>query len=589
MRDSTKPNPGERSPDQSAAGGRSPGSRRRTLTWILFGAVLPLTWLAYRYSGAHLVVETRPPEAVVRLNGTAVGKTPLRMLIEPDRYLLEVEHPEFEVISETVDAIRGADIVRQLQLQVGRGKLRLLSNPRGAWVEVDGQRLPEVTPTEATVDSGERRISMGLPERRTVEQLLRLESGAEREVNLDLEVEPHGSLTLRLSPGDARVILPELDLNYVAGIRLPVGEYLLRISRVGYVSRDIRYTIRSGDNQPRVDLQRARGGLQVDTTPGDAQVTVSYHDESGRQRTLDYRPDLQLPVGPVEVRASRMGLRSAYRRLNLTEGTRRVSLTLSGAGFKPGERIEDPLQIGGHGPVMLVLPPGEFTMGSDAGPPSLQPARHIRLTQPVAMSMTEIRIGDYRLFETTTGRGSDRRLNGVREDEPVRYVDWNDAVAYADWLSTQTGARYRLPSEAEWEYAARAGSPGDYGFGDDSAQLCRFANLADQSTHKVFRDWEVAECDDGFPKLAPVGQFQPNAFGLYDMHGNVAEWVLECGMPGYAGAPLDGRPADDGRGCQSHGFRGGSWDGQPHALRSAQRGANSGPGDDRGIRLLREL
>lgn len=203
--------------------------------------------------------------------------------------------------------------------------------------------------------------------------------------------------------------------------------------------------------------------------------------------------------------------------------------------------------------------------------------------------MTEVRVADYLLFETATGQGSDARLKDLPGDEPVRFVGWEDAVAYADWLSAQTGARYRLPSEAEWEYAARAGSSTDYSFGNDPAQLCRFANLADQSTHKVFGDWEVVDCDDGFPRIAPVGRFQPNAFGLHDMHGNVAEWVLECGMPSYQGAPLDGRPAEDGRSCQSHGFRGGSWDGQAHALRSAHRGANSGPGDDRGIRLLREL
>ena len=120
-------------------------------------------------------------------------------------------------------------------------------------------------------------------------------------------------------------------------------------------------------------------------------------------------------------------------------------------------------------------------------------------------------------------------------------------------------------------------------------ELCDHANLADASARTVYRQWDAADCDDGFVRLAPVGSFQPNPFGLYDIHGNVAEWVLECGMPDYRDAPEDGAEVIPGPACRTHAFRGGSWDSQPDGLASRRRGSGRGPADDRGIRLVREL
>jgi formylglycine-generating enzyme required for sulfatase activity len=181
----------------------------------------------------------------------------------------------------------------------------------------------------------------------------------------------------------------------------------------------------------------------------------------------------------------------------------------------------------------------------------------------------------------------DERLSEA--SEPVRYVSWDEAVGYADWLSGQTGGRYRLPTEAEWEYMARAGSDTAYWFGDEAERLCEFANLADLSTRTVYREWAVHQCDDGHARLAPVGSYPPNPFGVRDVHGNVSEWVLECGIPEYAYAEEDGSVPMSGQSCSTHGIRGGSWDSQPEAVGSRYRGYARGGGDDRGIRLLKEL
>ena len=167
-----------------------------------------------------------------------------------------------------------------------------------------------------------------------------------------------------------------------------------------------------------------------------------------------------------------------------------------------------------------------------------------------------------------------------REDHPVACVSWNDAQAYVDWLSEETGERYRLPMEAEWEYAARAGTPSARYWGEDPNEACRYANVYDRGSEAALKreytiTWKPHECEDGFKKTAPAGSLEPNPFGLYDMLGNVWEWVQDCWHDNYQG---DGRP-DDGSAweaesgqCVLRVVRGGSWFSHPRWVRSATRG-----------------
>lgn len=145
---------------------------------------------------------------------------------------------------------------------------------------------------------------------------------------------------------------------------------------------------------------------------------------------------------------------------------------------------------------------------------------------------------------------------------PVVCVSWDDAKAYVQWLSRKTGKAYRLPSESEWEYAARAGSATSWFWGDDRARTCVYANVADltmMSTLNLPINTERNfDCSDGFAYTAPVGSFQPNAFGLYDMLGNVWQWTQDCWNENYQGAPTDGSAWSAGD-CRSRIVRGGSW------------------------------
>src|SRR5262249_33210636 len=139
------------------------------------------------------------------------------------------------------------------------------------------------------------------------------------------------------------------------------------------------------------------------------------------------------------------------------------------------------------------------------------------------------------------------------------------------------GATYRLPSEAEWEYSARAGSQSLYHFGDNVTQICEYGNVADLSAQNSrYSHWTVIKCSDGYPGLAPVGKFKPNAFGVYDTIGNLSEWVDDCWHPNFEGAPAQAsswREQNDGD-CNQHVHRGGAFSDLSSRLRSAFRYVN---------------
>lgn len=189
--------------------------------------------------------------------------------------------------------------------------------------------------------------------------------------------------------------------------------------------------------------------------------------------------------------------------------------------------------------------------------------------------------------ESGTWKNLGREFRG---DFPASCIDWHAANAYVHWLGLRTGGRYRLPTEAEFEYALRAGSDTAYHFGDDPELLCEYGNVPDQSRNAVSPELVTTACSDGFSDMAPVGQFKPNAFGLHDMTGNVWEWLADCYERSYANVPTDGTALvkDD---CGAYSIRGGSWGYDLPSLRSADR-SDDPPDilfDGIGFRVARDL
>ena len=235
--------------------------------------------------------------------------------------------------------------------------------------------------------------------------------------------------------------------------------------------------------------------------------------------------------------------------------------------YAPGSTFRDTLPSGGASPEMVVVPAGRFWMGCVSGKDCYdhgKPVREVVIAKPFSLSVHEVTFDDYDRFVPAM-RTDDRGWGRGRR--PVINVSWNDARDYVDWLATETGKDYRLPTEAEWEYAARAGTTRKWHFGNDDAELCAYANHLDLSSDAIAEDLRRTvlyqgrnlRCSDGFgDRTAPVGSFAPNPWGLRDMHGNVFEWVEDCWNDSYTGAPRDGRVWLQGD-CQQRVVRGGGW------------------------------
>lgn len=243
-------------------------------------------------------------------------------------------------------------------------------------------------------------------------------------------------------------------------------------------------------------------------------------------------------------------------------------------------------------PLMIVLPTGRFEQGSASAVDEVSrfasPRHAVLISRGFAMSSNEVTVGEFREFIASTRRETagcntyDGRWEyretaswqapGFTQSDmhPVACVSWDDAAAYAAWLTAKSGHVYRLPSSAEWEYAARAGSDAEVPWGETAAAACAEANVADFSAAQRFPGWNVFPCTDNFVNTAPVGSFKANAFGLHDLFGNVFEWVQDCWHDDYTAAPVDGSARVES-GCSERELRGGSWFSAPRYVNAAYR------------------
>ena len=226
-------------------------------------------------------------------------------------------------------------------------------------------------------------------------------------------------------------------------------------------------------------------------------------------------------------------------------------------------------------PGMVVVPAGTFLMGSpDSDVERVandQPQHLVTIDAPFAAGVYEVTFAEWDacvLAGACAGDEVDDEGWG-RERRPVINATWEESQAYVQWLSQETGERYRLLSEAEWEYVARAGTEAARYWGDESVQ-CDHANAQDAAYLRGYPSRTAASCSDGYAETAPVGLYSPNAFGLHDVLGNVAEWTQDCLNPHYSGAPRDGSAWEQGN-CTLRVLRGGSWATAPGALSTALR------------------
>ncbi|HAS50935.1 MAG TPA: hypothetical protein DCS21_04045, partial [Gammaproteobacteria bacterium] len=288
--------------------------------------------------------------------------------------------------------------------------------------------------------------------------------------------------------------------------------------------------------------------------------------------------------------------------------------------------FRDQLRDGSQGPAMVLIPKGEFQMGSpDKEVGRDRDAEHqhwVKIGESFAIGQYEITVGEFRQFANATRYRTDaeRNTGGLKgcylayyesstghykyryqenfnwknpkfsqeENHPVVCISWGDAVAYAAWLSEQTGSTYRLPTEAEWEYAARAKTTTARYWGNDPDQACLYANVADLTIRQEFSNWDIHNCTDRSVYTMPVGMLQPNRWKLYDMLGNVWEWTCSAYDKNYSGAEKQCVPSHNWDSDRV--ARGGAWSDSPLGVRSAKR-FNTTPmyrSGGRGFRVVRE-
>ena len=253
---------------------------------------------------------------------------------------------------------------------------------------------------------------------------------------------------------------------------------------------------------------------------------------------------------------------------------------------------------------LVLIPRGEFVMGSDDSDAYADeaPSHRVRLTHNFYLATHEVTLGQFREFAYATNYQTDAQRDGLGgsgwcpiaetfvqgnenftwdyngyemdDGQPVVNVSWNDAVAFCEWLSKKEKTLYHLPSEAQWEYACRAGSTSRFSFGDDPEKLASYGNIADGTASERFHWPESIRSRDGYIFMSPVGSFKPNAWGLYDMHGNVQEWCGDAYGQRYY-QQFNARTAENPTGVPSTTapkvIRGGSWSFEAKLARSSQR------------------
>lgn len=304
---------------------------------------------------------------------------------------------------------------------------------------------------------------------------------------------------------------------------------------------------------------------------------------------------------------------------------------------KPGSTFRDCSDC----PVMVVIPPGSFTMGETPEEQTFwheepailgttNPPHKVTIKKPFALGQFEITRTEFAAFVKETHytqlsdvclrlvpnnavevpRGghfqpdaSSIHMSGLgwrnpgftqTDTDPVICVNWVDAENYAMWLSKKTGQHYFLPSEAQWEYAGRAGTTTPFWWGDKPEDACKYENVGDESFAKAFlirMTPFLFHCNDGFSHTSPVGSFKPNPWGLYDMLGNAWEWTEDCHHDNYIGAPTDETPWMTGGDCAHHEIRTPGWE---HDSRSQRVAIHFGEPTDSlanagGFRIARAL
>ena len=551
--------------------------------------------------------------AEVIVDGEMVGTTPLQQLeLAAGEHVLALRKERYEPLDMHVD-ITGRATTQSLSLELlpAWALVEFSSSPAGATVSVDGEEVGS-TPLATEILAGEHEILIKLPAHKAWTTTLDIVAREDRvvpEVTLD---PADGLVLLRSVPSGASVTVNDsyrgqtpLELSLP-----PTSSHELRFFLNGYeeARRELR-TRADGESSLTVELQPIVSLVQVSASPADAEIYVNGELRGNANQVLELLAASQ----HIEVR------REGYVPFSTTFVSRpgfeqQLQVELKTLQQQRIESIRPEISTAAGQTLKLVYP-GSFTMGAsrrEAGRQANEVLRNVQLTKPFYMSLHEVTNAQYAVFDPEHSSGIVEGRTLSNPGQPVVRITWDDAARYCNWLSEQEGLApfyllegdaisgfdpnstgYRLPSEAEWEWAARiAGDPSQplrFPWGEAMPPPPGHGNYADVSTSS-FLGRILLNYDDGYLGSAPVGSFMPNAQGFYDMGGNVAEWVHDFyGAGGMAGASSEVDPLGPTEGTY-HVIKGSSWaHGTVTELRLSFRDYNNVARDDVGFRVARYL
>ena len=560
--------------------------------------------------GTVIVLSDSETPALVEFDDEEVGVTPLNISgVTPGRYRLRVSADAYLPWEDSIEVVgRALEQTVAVQLVPAYARVHVESTPPGASV-LSGEAIVGETPGVARVPEGRQTISVVLDGYKPADIPIAVLA------DTDVELEPvtlekaDGELTVTTRPSGANVTV---DGRYrgQSPVRIalaPNTEYVIGLSKAGYgrTSRKVRVGAAEGQTLD-VDLSARNGEIELTVMPDDATVYVNGRALAGGSRKLT------LPASPHRIEVRRDGFETWRRTLTPRPGfPQRVAVRLRTADEARVAGITQTL-TSSQGQVLRYVDPGEFRMGAsrrERGRRANETLRNVRLTRAYYLGTREITNQEFQQFKPNHDSGADVAvvLNGNKN--PVANVTWREAAEFCNWLSKKDGltpvyeekfgrlvARrptpdgYRLPTEAEWAWAARyQGGKGylKFPWGGDLPPKEDSGNYADQSAAELVPT-VLPGYDDGFAATAPVAKFSANAAGLHDMGGNVAEWMhdyYEVFTPDSSRVWTD----PEGPELAKHNvIRGSGWrHASETALRFSFRDFGSDPRPDVGFRIAR--
>jgi formylglycine-generating enzyme required for sulfatase activity len=557
----------------------------------------------------YLVIDTSGVTgAVVRIDGEVVGATPLDPVeLAAGDYDVRIVAERFLEFEERVTIIGGGETrTLRADLPPGWAAITFLSEPPGAVVRIGG-RTVGATPLTAEIGAGSHRVEYSLERYRIHSDTLKVVAGHPRILPAAILVPADGTLAVAsVPPGAAVTVNDEYRGETPVEIQLPPDRiHAVELSRAGHESNERRVRLEPGEfRRLAVDLTVIVGEVEIRTDPDGAEVWVG-GEQIGRTGGI-----LQLAAIPQEIEIRKAGFETYRAMVTPRPGISQViRVTLRSMQEIEEEKTPAVMQTS-LGQTLVYVEGGRLRMGAprrEPGRRANETEREVELTRPFYIGAVEVSNREFRQFNSKHTSGVVGRHSLDIDDHPVVRVSWEDAALFCNWLSQREGRRpayvraggrivpvmppttgYRLPTEAEWALTARyaATGPLKYPWGPSMPVPPESGNYADTSASSLLSA-NLTGYDDTFPATAPVDSFAPNVLGLYNMGGNVAEWVQDLFTIYPAGGEIVRDPLGPEEG-ELYVIRGSSWmDSSVSELRLTYRDYGSDGRPDVGFRIAR--